>query len=91
MGMKEITQDTVNQFLDDLRLSGKTNMYEASPYVQKKFNITKYEANRFLIKWMETFGERKASEDVKRYTDKVEKLYEEGLFTKRGVVEDWED
>lgn len=91
MGMKEITQDTVNQFLDDLRLSGKTNMYEAGPYVQKKFNITKYEANRFLIKWMETFGERKASEDVKTYTDKVEKLYEEGLFTKRGVVEDWED
>ena len=34
--------------------------------------------------------ERKASEfDVKEYTDKVDKLYEEGLFTKRGAVEDW--
>ena len=29
--------------------------------------------------------------DVKEYTDKVEKLYKEGLFTKRGVVEDWKD
>ena len=36
--------------------------------------------------------ERKASEfDVKEYTDKVEKLYKEGLFTKQGTIEDWKD
>jgi len=58
MRMEEITQQTVNQFLDDLRESGKTNMYEAGQYIQDKFGITKYEANRFLIKWMETFKER---------------------------------
>ena len=67
MHMKEITQKTVNQFLDDLRESGKTNMYEATPYIQKKFNITKYEANRFLIKWMETFKER----NEHLYTDRA--------------------
>ena len=36
--------------------------------------------------------ERKLSEfDVKEYTDKVEKLYKEGLFTKRGIIEDWKE
>ena len=36
--------------------------------------------------------ERKLSEfDVKEYTDKVEKLKKEGLFTERGIVEDWKD
>jgi hypothetical protein len=36
--------------------------------------------------------ERKLSEfDVKEYTDKVEKLYKEGLFTKRDIIEDWKE
>jgi len=36
--------------------------------------------------------ERELSEfDVKEYTDKVEKLYKEGLFTKRGIIEDWKE
>ena len=52
------TQEKVNQFLDSLRDSGKTNMVGATPYIQKQFHITKYDAQRFLIKWMETFGER---------------------------------
>ncbi len=52
------TQEKVNKFLDWLRDSGKTNMVGATPYIQKQFNITKYDAQRFLIKWMETFGER---------------------------------
>ena len=50
------TQEKVNKFLDSLRDSGKTNMVGATPYIQKQFNITKYDAQRFLIKWMETFG-----------------------------------
>ena len=50
------TQKQVNTFLDALRDSGKTNMVGATPYIQKQFNITKYDAQRFLIKWMETFG-----------------------------------
>jgi len=36
--------------------------------------------------------ERKLSElDIKEYTDKVDKLYEQGLLTKRGVIEDWKE
>ena len=50
------TQEKVNKFLDSLRDSGKTNMVGATPYIQKRFDITKYDAQRFLIKWMETFG-----------------------------------
>ena len=49
------TQKQVNTFLDALRASGKTNMFGATPYIQKEFNITKYDAQRFLVKWMETF------------------------------------
>ena len=52
------TQEKVNKFLDSLRDSGKTNLVGATPYIQKQFNITKYDAQRFLIKWMETFGKR---------------------------------
>ena len=54
----QITQKQVNTFLDALRISGKTNMVGATPYIQKKFNVNKYDAQRFLLKWMETFNEQ---------------------------------
>tara|TARA_R100000664_G_scaffold33818_1_gene52173 strand:+ start:2984 stop:3154 length:171 start_codon:yes stop_codon:yes gene_type:complete len=56
--MTQPTQKQVNTFLDALRVSGKTNMFGATPYIQKQFNITKYDAQRFLIKWMETFNDK---------------------------------
>lgn len=52
------TQKQVDKFLDDLRTTGVTNMYGATPYIQDIFGITKYDAQRFLITWMETFKER---------------------------------
>ena len=52
------TQEEVNKFLNILRESGESNMFGAGPYIQENFKITKYDANRFLVKWMETFGER---------------------------------
>jgi len=52
------TQKQVDKFLDDLRNTGVTNMYGATPYIQDIFGITKYDAQRFLITWMETFKER---------------------------------
>lgn len=55
---KQITQKQVNIFLDALRISGKTNMFDATPYIQKQFNTNKYDAQRFLLKWMETFNEQ---------------------------------
>ena len=52
------TQEEVNKFLDTLRESGESNMFGAGPYIQERFGTTKYDANRFLVKWMETFTER---------------------------------
>ena len=52
------TQDKVNIFLDALRESGTINMFGAGEYIQDEFKITKYDAQRFLVKWMETFSER---------------------------------
>ncbi len=52
------TQETVNLFLDDLRESGVTNMYGAGTFIQNSFDVTKYDANRYLVKWMDTFAER---------------------------------
>ena len=49
----EITQEQANKFLNLLRESGKTNMLGATPYLQKQFDITKYDAQRFLVHWME--------------------------------------
>jgi len=50
------TQQQVNDYLNVLRISGITNMFGAVPYIQENFGITKYDANRFLVKWMETFN-----------------------------------
>jgi hypothetical protein len=52
------TQVAVDIFLDTLRESGESNMFGAGRYIQERFGITKYDANRFLVKWMETFKER---------------------------------
>mgnify|MGYP003627669330 FL=1 len=48
-------ENTIFDFLDELRKSGKTNMFEAVPFIVERFTITKYEAQRHLVKWMETF------------------------------------
>ncbi len=53
-----MTEQEVFEFLDELRESGETNMYGAVPYIVAAFDITKYDAQRHLVKWMETFGER---------------------------------
>ena len=57
MKITEPTQEEVNKFLDTLRESGETNMFGAGPYIQENFKITKYDANRFLVKWMENFND----------------------------------
>ena len=54
-------EEHVFEFLDELRESGVTNMYGASPYIREAFDVTRYEANRLLTKWMETYSERHSS------------------------------
>lgn len=43
------------QFLDDLRESGETNMFGASPYVQEEFGVDRKEARAIVLEWMATF------------------------------------
>lgn len=43
-------------FLDELRESGKTNMFGAGRYVSEAFGIGNKEANDIVGYWMETFG-----------------------------------
>jgi hypothetical protein len=50
-------------YLDDLRESGATNMFGASPYLQETFDLTRHDANRVLTYWMETFESRHAGVD----------------------------
>jgi len=56
----EFTQEDVYQFLDELRESGVTNMFGASPYIIKEFHVTRYEAHRLLNKWMVDWNKRHA-------------------------------
>jgi hypothetical protein len=44
-------------YLNDLRDSGVTNMFGASPYLQKEFGLDKKEARGVLANWMQSFGE----------------------------------
>jgi hypothetical protein len=54
--MKVINKE-VSEFLNGLRESGVTNMFEAVPYIKKAFpEISKEEAKNYLIYWMENFG-----------------------------------
>ena len=54
--MVEPTQEDVNKFLYILRDSGLTNMGGATWYIQQRFGVGRHDANRFLIKWMESFN-----------------------------------
>lgn len=51
-------EDEVFQYLDDLRASGVTNMFGATPYIEAQFRVDRREARRLLSKWMTTFNER---------------------------------
>lgn len=45
------------KFLEELRLSGITNMYGAVPYLTARFNISKNEASDILGDWMGFYDE----------------------------------
>lgn len=46
------------EYLDELRLSGVTNMFGAAPYVSEEFGITVADARHILSEWMRTFSDR---------------------------------
>jgi len=52
------TQAEVNEYLDELRESGETNMYGAASYIEDAFDLDKKTARQMLTEWIRTFGER---------------------------------
>ena len=42
-------------FLNELRESGKTNMFGAGSYLQEEFGLDKKEAHEILMAWMKQF------------------------------------
>ena len=44
-------------YLEKLRQSGITNMYEASPYLQEEYGLNPREARKVLGSWMENYNE----------------------------------
>lgn len=52
------TRETVLTFLDNLRKSGKINMFGAAPVVQEMFGFNTATARAYVVIWMETFSER---------------------------------
>tara|TARA_R110000744_G_scaffold361835_1_gene469716 strand:+ start:164 stop:394 length:231 start_codon:yes stop_codon:yes gene_type:complete len=43
-------------FLNDLRESGATNMFAATPYLERELGHSKAEATALLITWMDVFN-----------------------------------
>lgn len=54
----EEDREEMFEFLDDLRESGETNMFGAGPYVQEAFGLSRADARKVVMEWMETFSER---------------------------------
>ena len=46
------------QFLDQLREDGKINMFGAAPVLQEVYGLTRSEARKILLEWMDTFSQR---------------------------------
>lgn len=55
----ETKREVIFAFLDDLRDSGKINMFGAAPYVEEVFGLERREARKVVIDWMESFNDRK--------------------------------
>lgn len=44
-------------YLNVLRESGVTNMFGASPYLEREFGLNRHEAKDVLMAWMKQFKE----------------------------------
>lgn len=44
-------------YLEELRKSGKINMFGAIPYLMTRFNISRKDATQILSDWMKNYNE----------------------------------
>jgi len=47
-------EQEVFEYLERLRESGETNMFGATPYIVREFDIPTKEARELLMKWMKS-------------------------------------
>jgi hypothetical protein len=68
----DISQEEISKYLNELRKSGVTNMFGATPYIEKEFGISKEDAKKALSYWMKNFKKDESKvnemkkEDLKR-------------------------
>jgi hypothetical protein len=51
-------KEDIFAFLDNVRESGKINMFGAAPVLQEVFGLDRRDARDMLREWMDTFAER---------------------------------
>jgi hypothetical protein len=60
--LKDMTMtQQINAYLTALRDSGKVNMMGATPYLQRDFGMTRYQARDALLHWINTFKQGEKS------------------------------
>lgn len=57
--MRKLTKEEIQifKFLNNLRNSGATNMFGATPYIVDEFEVSKSFASKVLSLWMGNFNE----------------------------------
>lgn len=55
LGELEYLRERFFDYLVELRNSGETNMWGASPYLARQFGITHKDASNVLCAWIESF------------------------------------
>ena len=55
----EMVKNEHLEYLDELRESGRTNMWGASSWLEQEFCLTGWEATKVLMYWMKSFGKER--------------------------------
>jgi hypothetical protein len=79
----DISQEEISKYLNELRKSGVTNMFGATPYIVREFNISEEDAKKALMYWMKNFkrNESKINEiNIHRFNFRVQCPNEKGGF-----------
>lgn len=57
-------EQEVLEFLNMLRITGVTNMFGATPYIEDEFDLDKKESRRLLSLWMKNFNDEGKYDEV---------------------------
>ena len=66
LSVKEMAEEVIKEatkvmaYCEELRISGKTNMLGAVPYIQEEFDMESSQARNYLILYFESFKTSKS-------------------------------